>query len=240
MKLELEGITKRYGAKTVVNKVTQSFTHGVYGLLGPNGAGKTTLINIIATVLKADDGTIRVNGKIAGHSPEYREFIGYLPQHMGYYNNFTGEEFLDYIWNLKNRKGEPSQVESLLKRFHLYDMRNKKISVYSGGMKQRLGIAQAIIGEPEILLLDEPTVGLDLEERAEFKRYIKELGEKTIVFLSTHIVSDVEETADEVMLMTHGSITERITSEEYNAMIAGNETTGLEEYYLGKVGKELM
>lgn len=239
MLLELDGITKKYGQNTVVNSVTQRFDNGVYGLLGPNGAGKTTLINIIATVLRPDDGCIKYDGNKIADLKAYRSLIGYLPQHMGYYLNFTGEEFLDYIWNMKERQGNQEQVGELLKRFNLYDVRNKKISTYSGGMKQRLGICQAVIGCPKIILLDEPTVGLDLEERAEFKKYIQKLGQDAIVFLSTHIVSDVEETASEVLLMKKGVIEERITREKYCAMTGSDEMTGLEGYYLKKVGKDM-
>lgn len=195
MLLELDGITKKYGQNTVVNSVTQRFDNGVYGLLGPNGAGKTTLINMIATVLRPDDGCIKYDGNKIADLKAYRSLIGYLPQHMGYYLNFTGEEFLDYIWNMKERQGDQEQVGKLLKRFNLYDVRNKKISTYSGGMKQRLGICQAVIGCPKIILLDEPTVGLDLEER--------------------------------------------ITREKYCAMTGSDEMTGLEGYYLKKVGKDM-
>ena len=222
MLLELDGITKKYGQNTVVNSVTQRFDNGVYGLLGPNGAGKTTLINMIATVLRPDDGCIKYDGNKIADLKAYRSLIGYLPQHMGYYLNFTGEEFLDYIWNMKERQGDQEQVGKLLKRFNLYDVRNKKISTYSGGMKQRLGICQAVIGCPKIILLDEPTVGLD-----------------AIVFLSTHIVSDVEETASEVLLMKKGVIEERITREKYCAMTGSDEMTGLGGYYLKKVGKDM-
>ncbi len=239
MILELKGIIKKYGQNIVVNDVTQKFDNGVYGLLGPNGAGKTTLINIIATVLKADAGSISCNGQPVTDLKAYRSLIGYLPQHMGYYLNFTGEEFLKYLWNMKGRKGDEGQVGDLLKRFNLYDVRKKKISTYSGGMKQRLGISQAVIGEPCIILLDEPTVGLDLEERAEFKKYIQQLGKNAVVFLSTHIVSDVEETASEVLLMKRGIIEERITREQYCAMTGSSEMTGLEDYYLKKVGRDM-
>lgn len=126
MILELKGIIKKYGQNIVVNDVTQKFDNGVYGLLGPNGAGKTTLINIIATVLKADAGSISCNGQPVTDLKAYRSLIGYLPQHMGYYLNFTGEEFLKYLWNMKGRKGDEGQVGDLLKRFNLYDVRKKK------------------------------------------------------------------------------------------------------------------
>lgn len=158
----------------------------MYGLLGPNGAGKTTLINIIATVLRPDDGCIKYDGNKIADLKAYRSLIGYLPQHMGYYLNFTGEAFLDYIWNMKERQGNQEQVGELLKRFNLYDVRNKKISTYSGGMKQRLGICQAVIGCPKIILLDEPTVGLDLEERAEFKNTFRNSDKMLLYFVDAY------------------------------------------------------
>jgi ABC-2 type transport system ATP-binding protein len=241
MELTLKNIFKAYNKKTVLTDVSQKFTIGVYGILGPNGAGKTTLLNIIATVLLASKGSIDYNKKnIKSIQDEYRLIIGYLPQKMDFYNHFTGSDFLQYMYVLKGGKEKkPKQLDELLKRLHLYDVRNNRIGTYSGGMKQRLGIAQAFIGSPKLLLLDEPTVGLDLEERAEFKKMIRQAGKEAIVLLSTHIVSDVEETADYVLFMHEGKIIEGNSRSYYEERMDKNEMSGLEEYYLKLAGRVL-
>ena len=226
MKLEIKNISKQYGKKTVLQGVSQEFSGGVYGLLGPNGAGKTTLLNIIATVLKASAG--------------YHSMVGYLPQKIGFYTHFTGYDMMKYMHYLKggDRKNT-RQIDELLQRVNLYDVKDNKIATYSGGMKQRLGIAQAFLESPRILLLDEPTVGLDLEERAEFKRMIQEAGKEMTVILSTHIVSDVEETADYILVMNEGKVLENHAMSYYMKQIEDKELTGLEQYYLHLTGRKL-
>lgn len=241
MEIELKGIQKKYGKKTVLFDVNQTFHEGVYGLLGPNGAGKTTLLNIMASVLSASGGKVYYDGrKIQALGADYRAVLGYLPQKLDFYDNFTGYDFLKYMYLLKGGKEKnPAQLEDLLQRVHLYDVRTHKIGTYSGGMKQRLGIAQAFIGEPKLLLLDEPTVGLDLEERAEFKKMVREQGRKAAVILSTHIVSDVEETADDIVFMNEGKILESRDIDSYQSYMKEHGIEGLEQYYLQLAGRRL-
>ncbi len=241
MELELHNISKAYRKKVVLSDLNQIFTEKVYGILGPNGAGKTTLLNIMATTVAPSNGSITLDEKgIFSIIDTYHGMIGYLPQKMEFYNHFTGYDFLKYMYLLKGGKEKnPPQIDELLKRLHLYEVRNNRISTYSGGMKQRLGIIQAFLGSPQILLLDEPTVGLDLEERAEFKKMIREIGKQAIVILSTHIVSDVEETADYVLFMSEGKIIEENTREYYDSFMEKNGVNGLEEYYLKLAGRAL-
>ncbi len=241
MKIELKGISKKYGKTSVLSNVNQNFIEGVYGILGPNGAGKTTLLNIIASVLSPNEGKIYYEDKEINELGEnYRAILGYLPQKMDFYNHFTGYDFLKYMYLLKGGKQKnPKQLDDLLQRVHLYDVRNNKIGTYSGGMKQRLGIAQAFIGEPKLLLLDEPTVGLDLEERAEFKKMVKEYGKIGTVILSTHIVSDIEETADYILFISEGKILESRDNDYYKSYMEEHDIEGLEQYYLQLSGRRL-
>lgn len=221
-KLTLKNISKNYKDKEVLHSINLEFESGLYGLLGPNGAGKTTLLNIMVGILEKSCGTIEWNGNDIFHNPEeYRSGIGFLPQHLDFYHNFTGEQFLEYMSKLK--EVDSTEVNRVLNVMNLESVRSKKISSYSGGMKQRLGIAQAILGSPKLLVLDEPTVGLDLEERAHFKKYLKDLSNESIVILSTHIVSDVEEVSDHVIFLKNGQIQKQI---------ANDQLSHLEELYL--------
>ncbi|CAM4120676.1 hypothetical protein AT575_06105 [Streptococcus penaeicida] len=203
--LIINGLSKQYGSKRVINMLSFTFTNGIYGLLGANGAGKTTLMKIICHLSKPDSGKITFNGKLP---VKYYKEIGYLSQHFSYYPGFTGLEFMEYISRLKGVKKENCKIESqkLLHEVGLYEVRNKRISSYSGGMKQRLGIAQALINNPKILIFDEPTVGLDPKERIKFKHLISQLGRERIIILSTHIVSDVESIAKEIIVLKSGKI----------------------------------
>lgn len=241
MNLEVRNISKSYRRKTVLRDVNQSFSYGVYGVLGPNGAGKTTLLNIIATVLSADCGEILYDGKnVKGIIGEYRSKIGYLPQKIGFYSHFRGYDMMKYMHYLKGGSDrDMEQIDEILRKVNLYGVKDNRIGTYSGGMKQRLGIAQALLCSPEILLLDEPTVGLDVEERAEFKRIIRGLHKDTAVILSTHIVSDIEETADRVLIMSEGEVLENNSMDYYKEYMEENAIPGLEEYYLRMTGKEL-
>lgn len=241
MKLELHNISKKYKNKVVLDDINCTFSNGVYGLLGPNGAGKTTLLNIMSTVIPSNTGTVLFGGKDCVKEKEsYRSCIGYLPQKMEFYDHFTGFDFLKYLYVLKGGKEkEKNQIEALLKRMQLYSVKDDKIRTYSGGMKQRLGILQAFLGNPQVLFLDEPTVGLDLEERAEFKKMIVEAGKEAIVILSTHIVSDVDETADYVLFINKGKLNKMEGMDSIRSKISEGQYAGLEDYYFGLTGEEL-
>lgn len=203
-------------------------------MLGPNGAGKTTLLNIIATAITASEGEIHFNGKNVYDQLEvYHSAIGYLPQKVGFYNHFTGYDLMKYMYHLKGGDvKDTSQIDALLKMVNLYSVKDNRIATYSGGMKQRLGVAQAFLGTPTVLLLDEPTVGLDLEERAAFKEMIRETGKHAIVILSTHIVSDVEEAADHILIMNEGKILENHVIKYYKEKMEQKGLESLEQYYL--------
>ena len=209
MELSLDRLTKHYGSKIAVDCVSAAFKPGVYGLLGANGAGKTTLMRMLCAILESTSGEVFFDGKeITSMGADYRNILGYLPQDFGYYPNYTSKEFLLYIAALK---GIPKNIAKkrtgeLLEVVGLSDVAGKKIKTFSGGMKQRLGIAQALLNTPEILILDEPTAGLDPKERIRFRNLISDYAGDKIVILSTHIVSDIEAIADEVMLMKKGKI----------------------------------
>lgn len=207
MNISLEHITKRYGSFTALNDFSASFSSGIYGLLGPNGAGKSTLINIIVGLLRSSSGSIRLDGKdVAEMGEGYLEHIGYLPQYPSFYRNFTVLDFMRYMAVLKDiRKNDiDSRIMSILGFLGLSEQRNKKTAHLSGGMRQRLGIAQALINDPQLLILDEPTAGLDPKERIRFRNLISRLAEGRTILLATHIVADVEFTAKEIILLHNG------------------------------------
>lgn len=207
MQLELRNLTKQYGAKCAVDDINVVLRPGVYGLLGANGAGKTTLMRMICNVLKPSAGSILLNGKTAAELGEsYHAQLGYMPQDFGFYPDFTGREFMYYMAAVKglNEKESKHQIEHLLQMVNLQEAANKKIKTYSGGMKQRLGIAQAELNNPAILILDEPTAGLDPKERVRFRNLIANFANEKIVILSTHIVSDVSYIADTILMMKNG------------------------------------
>lgn len=211
MELKLEGIRKSYnkGKSYAVEDFNVTFTPGIYGLLGPNGAGKSTLMNIITQNLKADEGTITLDGEpVAQMGAEYRKLLGYMPQQQGIYDDFTGEMFLWYMASLKgmSRKEAKESIEKLLQVVNLKEVRNKKMKAYSGGMKQRILIAQALLNDPKILIMDEPTAGLDPKERIRIRNFISEISKDKIVLLATHVVSDIEFIAKEILVMGRGRI----------------------------------
>ncbi|NFA59595.1 ABC transporter ATP-binding protein [Clostridium sporogenes] len=209
MNLSIERLTKKYGSKIVVNELSLDLKEGVYGLLGANGAGKTTLMRMICGVLAPTSGEVTLDGKnTIFMGEEYRDLIGYLPQNFGYYPDFTAKEFMLYIASLKGLipSFAKEKTKELLSIVGLDSVSNKKIRTFSGGMKQRLGIAQAVLNDPKILVLDEPTAGLDPKERVRFRNLISDLSKNKIIILSTHIVSDVEYIADEILIMKNGNI----------------------------------
>lgn len=209
MKLQLEHLSKNYGDKCAVDDVSATLTSGVYGLLGANGAGKTTLMKMICGVLKPTSGKILLDGKsIDELGEQYYTHLGYMPQNFGFYPDFTACEFMLYMASVKglSKKEAITKTEELLRMVNLNDVADKKIKSYSGGMKQRLGIAQAELNNPSILILDEPTAGLDPKERVRFRNLISDFAKEKIVILSTHIVSDVSYIADEILMMKQGNI----------------------------------
>ncbi len=212
MELRLDRLTKQYKQKLAVDRVDMELKCGVYGLLGANGAGKTTLMRMICDIQEPTSGEIFYNGQnIRKLGEEYRNILGYLPQNFGYYPEFTAYKFLLYIASLKGLGKRQARIRALelLDMVGLCEERGRKIKTFSGGMKQRLGIAQAMLNRPELLILDEPTAGLDPKERVRFRNLISSFSQDKIVLLSTHIVSDVEYIADEILVMKEGKFLHR-------------------------------
>lgn len=231
MELIIDRLSKQYQNRIAVDRVSAKLHQGVYGLLGANGAGKTTLMRMLCGILKPTGGTVTFDGMDVSEEG-YRAVLGYLPQDFGYYPEFSGMDFLLYLAALKGipRPQAKRRTEELLELVSLQEAGRKKIKTYSGGMKQRLGIAQALLNDPKLLVLDEPTAGLDPKERVRFRNLIESLGKDSIVLLSTHIVSDIEHIADEVLMMKDGQLI---------FQGAWNENRGdLEKFYLSQFGEE--
>ena len=208
MELVIEDLTKDFQGFMAVDHVTHTMENGVYGLLGLNGAGKTTLMRMLCTLLKPTNGRIRYNGEdILAMGADYRKILGYLPQEFGFYPDFTVKDYLMYIASIKgvHKAVAKKRVSELIAKVGLSKVQDKKMKKLSGGMKRRAGIAQAMINHPEILILDEPTAGLDPNERIRFRNLLSELAQDRLVLLSTHIVSDVESIANEILLMKDGA-----------------------------------
>ncbi len=231
MELVIDRLSKQYKNKIAVDRISVKLQKGVYGLLGENGAGKTTFMRMICGILKPSGGTVSFDGIEAGEE-NYRSILGYLPQDFGYYPEFTGQDFLLYMAALKGivKPQAKQKAAELLELVSLKDVAKKKIKTYSGGMKQRLGIAQALLGRPKLLVLDEPTAGLDPKERVKFRNLIEDLGKESIVLLSTHIVSDIEHIADTVLIMKDGQL---IYQDKWN-----HNKGSLEDFYLQHIGGE--
>ena len=209
MELTLNSISNQFQSHIAVDNLSYTISNGVYGLLGAHGAGKTTLMRMICTVLNPTSGEILYNGaNINDMGVKYRDILGYLPQDFGYYPDFSAHEFLLYMASLKGIQGRTAKhrVDELLQTVGLSDVSRQKIRSFSGGMKQRLGIAQAVLNDPKILVLDEPTAGLDPKERIRFRNLISDLSQNKIVILSTHIVSDIEYIADQILMMKKGRL----------------------------------
>nr|WP_288306516.1 ABC transporter ATP-binding protein [uncultured Romboutsia sp.] len=208
-KLEMINVTKSYKHKNANENINLVLESGVYGLLGPNGAGKSTLMKQIVTVTNPTSGKILYNGKdIKSLDDEYRAIVGYLPQDFDAYKNFKAKDFLMYMAALKGMDKETSKkrVDELLKLVGLSEVSNKLVSKFSGGMKRRVGIAQALLNNPKVLILDEPTAGLDPQERTRFRNLLSQIGRDTIVILSTHIISDIESVAKETIMIKDGKV----------------------------------
>lgn len=231
MELIINDLTKQYADKTAINHVSCRLMPGITGLLGANGAGKSTLMRMVCGVMRPTCGSVALDGYDVTEK-EYRNLIGYLPQDFGYYPEFTGTEFLLYVAALKglDRQSARERSRELLAQVNLEKDADKKIRAYSGGMKQRLGIAQALLNRPKLIVLDEPTAGLDPKERVRFRHIFEQLGKESIVLLSTHIVSDIEKCADRVMVIKDGQKVFDGTEEE-----TGRD---LETFYLDIFGGE--
>lgn len=231
MELIIDRVSKQYRNNIAVYRISVKMQRGVYGLLGVNGAGKTTLMRMICGILKPTSGKISFDG-IEVSEEKFRSVLGYLPQDFGYYPEFTGMDFLLYMAALKGigRPQAKRKANELLQLVSLQDVAKKKIKTYSGGMKQRLGIAQALLNQPKLLVLDEPTAGLDPKERVRFRNLISKLGTESIVLLSTHIVSDLEQIADEIFMMKDGQL---IYQDKWD-----DSKSSLEDFYLQHIDEE--
>ncbi|WNF38370.1 ATP-binding cassette domain-containing protein [Bacillaceae bacterium IKA-2] len=243
MNLQVKGVTKKFGDKIAVNNVTFELNEGVYGFLGSNGSGKTTLMRILANVSNQTSGQVYYNGEnILDLDENYRDVLGYSPQHVGFYKGFTVEKFLLYLASLKGIKKEEAiiKISELLELVNLKDKRKVKMKKLSGGMKQKVGIAQALLNDPEVLIVDEPTAGLDPKERVRFRNLLAKIATNRIVLLSTHIVSDIEFIAKEVMILKDGKLIKKETPKKllkgienkvWTVLVAQNEIVELQSKF---------
>lgn len=236
--LELCNISKKYKEKIALNDVSLKLDNGIYGLLGPNGAGKSTLMNIITGNLEPTEGTIKWDGKeVKELGSNYRSLLGYAPQQQGMYETFSGRRFLSYMATLKgiSKSSMEDEINRVLLYVNMVGKSNQKIGTYSGGMKQRILIAQAIIGNPKLIILDEPTAGLDPKERVRIRERIAELSKDKIILVSTHVVSDIESIAKKIILIKTGEIIDyanvRSLCDKYNV-------ANLEDVYMKIFGEE--
>lgn len=234
MKLSISNLTKHYGTFTALHDFSCEFTPGVYGLLGPNGAGKSTLMNIITDNLKPSSGSVQFDGRDTSEmGAEFRRLLGFMPQQQGLYPNFTLERFLYYMAALKgmSKQDARADIERLIGLVNLGDARTKRLGGFSGGMKQRALIAQAMLGDPKIIILDEPTAGLDPKERIRIRNLIAEIAFEKIVIIATHVVPDIEFIAKEVLLLRQGKLIGRGMPHELCKTIEGKvfEITAGEE-----------
>ena len=231
--LKLDHVTKRFrGGVTAVADLSLELGAGVVGLLGPNGAGKTTLMQVIATITRPTQGQVFFQGVDIQREPEFlRRQLGYLPQDFGVYDNLTALEFLSYFAALKGVRGRQRML-TMLESVNLHHVANRAVGGFSGGMRQRLGIAQALINDPDLVIVDEPTAGLDPEERVRFRNVLSELGFGKLVILSTHIVSDVESIATEIAIMKDGAL---VALDTPDALMRDTCTTTLEAAFLNVI-----
>ena len=231
MNVEISDLTRRFGRTQAVAGVTLTAGPGVFGLLGPNGAGKTSLLRMLATVIPPTSGRLRLLGRdpgVYGQRREIRRRLGYLPQNLGYYPGFTVAEFVEYFALLKEMPAGrvPGAVAAAVEQVGLGDKARAKLRTLSGGMLRRVGIAQAIVNQPELLLLDEPTAGLDPEQRVAFRALLRELGQRATVIVSTHLVEDVGAACGQVALMNQGRIVFHGTPDELTARAEGTAAAG--------------
>ena len=241
--LTINNLSKSYGSNLALNQFTYSFDHGIYALLGPNGSGKSTLMNIVTQNLKSDNGDILLNDTPIGKlGASYREKLGFMPQYPGMYPSFSALDFLRYMAVLKglNKKKADEQIDELLHAVELYDVRTHRIGSFSGGMKQRLALAQSLLGDPEIVILDEPTAGLDPKQRIAIRNYIASVALNKTVIIATHVVSDVEFIAREAIMLKKGVIsdsgspyelTQKIEGQVWQTVVAAEEVQAMQEKF---------
>lgn len=237
--LELKSVSKKYGDTFALQDISLSLSEGIYGILGPNGAGKSTLMNIITENLSPDTGEVLWNGKqIKELGAAYRAILGYAPQQQGLYDTFTGRRFLSYMGALKGIPKEKikGEIEEAANSVNLLEKMDRPIGTYSGGMKQRLLIAQAIMGDPKLLILDEPTAGLDPKERVNIREKIKALSEGKIILMATHVVSDIQSIAKETIMLKSGQIAAKDSVDALCAKFEG--VSDLETVYMTVFGEE--
>lgn len=237
--LEIKGISKTYQNHPALSNVFLRLDHGIYALLGPNGAGKSTLMNILCNQLQGDQGEVCYQGtSIKKLGNQYYRLLGYAPQQQGFYEEFSGKRFLTYMALLKDidKKKVEQEVQRVAALVNLSDQLEKKCVAYSGGMKQRLLVAQALLGEPEILLLDEPTAGLDPKERVALRKVIQSLADTHTILIATHVVSDVESIAKEMIFLKQGKI---VAKGELEELLRIYSCSSLEELYLSMFQEEL-
>ena len=241
--LTIRDLSKSYGSNLALNQFTYSFDHGIYALLGPNGSGKSTLMNIVTQNLKSDNGNILLDGGPIGKlGASYREKLGFMPQYPGMYPSFSALDFLRYMAVLKglNKKKADEQIDELLHAVELHDVRTHRIGSFSGGMKQRLALAQSLLGDPEIVILDEPTAGLDPKQRIAIRNYIASVALNKTVIIATHVVSDVEFIAREAIMLKKGVIsdsgspyelTQKIEGQVWQTVVAAEEVQAMQEKF---------
>ncbi len=241
--LTINNLSKSYGSNLALNQFTYSFDNGIYALLGPNGSGKSTLMNIVTQNLKSDNGDILLDDTPIGKlGASYREKLGFMPQYPGMYPSFSALDFLRYMAVLKgiNRKDADKQIDELLHAVELHDVRTHRIGSFSGGMKQRLALAQSLLGDPEIVILDEPTAGLDPKQRIAIRNYIASVALNKTVIIATHVVSDVEFIAREAIMLKKGVIsdsgspyelTQKIEGQVWQTVVAAEEVQAMQEKF---------
>lgn len=236
MELKLERLTKRYGQKVALDGFSYTFRQGICGILGANGAGKSTMMNLITDNVSREEGSILFEGKdVLTLGKAFRERLGYMPQQQGMYEEMSAYGFLLYLAGLKGlgKKAAKAQVTRLLFLVNLSDVAHKKLGGFSGGMRQRVLLCQALLGEPRVIILDEPTAGLDPKERIRIRNYVGDLAKERIVLWTTHIVSDIESIADDVILMKHGRLVKHGRPDELVAEIGGRDLEDVYMHYLG-------
>ena len=245
MQLELKDLTKKYGGMTALDHISVKFTPGIYGILGANGAGKSTMMNLLTDNISRTGGEILFDGvDILKLGKDFRRVLGYMPQQQGFYEHMTAQTFLYYMAELKAvpKKQAKVEIENLLTITNLANVRHKRVGGFSGGMKQRVLLAQALLGDPKVVILDEPTAGLDPKERIRIRNFIFEISNDRIILLATHIVSDIESISDQILMMKRGQIVGMDTPENLLDSVRGKvtelpfdgDTASLQERY--KVG----